>query len=126
MSDDEFGDFAAQMRLLVAEESFLWELPAGSRDLLGDGRWRHHGPWRQEDCAAAMKLWFDAGWLALMQGWSDRQLLPSALAPGMLASPQAWVLSGDGSRSIAVVATEVGEAVSWSDWVASLSALRGQ
>ncbi len=40
MTDDQFADFTDQIRLLVAEESYLWELPVGSRDLVGDGEWR--------------------------------------------------------------------------------------
>jgi hypothetical protein len=123
MTDDEFDDFAEQMRVLVAEGSYLWEFPPGSRDLLGNGEWREHGPWRQEDCAAAVKLWLDEGLLSLVGLPPEEDQLSETAARNVLASPQAWMTSTDGSTNIAVVPTEAGEALAWADWLARLSVL---
>lgn len=92
MNDDEFADFTDQMRLLVAEGSYLWELPAGSRDLIGEDKWLYYGPWRQEDCAAAVHLWFDAGLVSLLRRWPEEQALTATDAREVLAA--AKVLGG--------------------------------
>ena len=126
MSADQFADFTEQMRLLVAEESHLWEFPAGSRDLVGDDQWLHHGPWRQEDCSAAVHLWFDAGLVFLLRRWPEDQSLGTSEARAVLAAPESWVMSGDGSANapVALLSTEAGEALAWDDWRSMLSALR--
>ena len=61
MTDDEFQDFVAEMRTLVAEEAYVWEVPSVVQDNLGDGAVRVQGPWRQEDCAVALRTWYQAG-----------------------------------------------------------------
>ncbi len=92
MTDDEFADFTDQMRLLVFEESYLWELPMGSRDLVGDDEWLYHGAWRQEDCSAAVHVWFDAGLVSLLRRWPEEQPLATSEAREVLAARESWVL----------------------------------
>jgi hypothetical protein len=60
MTLDQFVDFTNWMRLLVAEQAGLWEFPKGGIELAG-GRAVQHGPWRQQDCCAALLIWLDAG-----------------------------------------------------------------
>jgi hypothetical protein len=124
MTNEEFADFADQMRLLVAEESYLYELPLGSRDSLGDDSWRLHGPWRRDDCAAAVNLWFDAGLVSLLRRWPTDELLASPTAREVLDAPRSWVTTPDGSTCISLVETDAGEALAWGEWTALLAVLR--
>lgn len=55
------SDLVRQMRILVAEEAFLWELPQGSTDYYGGERTVAHGPWRAADCQQVVARWFDCG-----------------------------------------------------------------
>lgn len=124
MTEDQFADFTDQMRLLVAEESYLWEFPAGSRDLLGNDEWLHHGPWRQEDCSAAVHLWFDAELVFLLRRWPEEQRLGASEARAVLAAPESWAMNPDGSSNVALLATEAGEALAWDEWRSMLFSLR--
>ena len=131
MTDDEFADFTDQMRLSVAEEAYLWELPAGSRDLTGDNNWLEHGPWQQADCAAAILLWFDAGLVSLLRRWPEEQPLTAEEERQVLITPESWVLDerpvhDEHGTSFAVAATEAGDALAWDEWRALLSVLRGR
>lgn len=124
MTDEEFADFASEMRVLVAEESQLWELPLGSTDHLRDGESRRHGPWRQEDCAAAVKVWLEAGLVSLVPAYPDSELLSASAAREALDAPLTWVIPSDGSRSLCLLSTDAGDAVTWDDWIALLDGLR--
>lgn len=131
MGDVDFADFTEQMRLLVAEESYLWELPAGSRDLIGENKWRDHGPWPYADCAAALLLWLDAGLVLLLRRWPEEQPLTPEEARQVLATPESWVLDerpvhDEQVESFAVAATEAGDALAWEEWGALLSVLRSR
>lgn len=123
MTEDEFADCTDQMRLLVSEEAYLWEFPAGSRDLMGDGEWLEHGPWRREDCSAAVHVWFDAGLVSLLRRWPEDHLLATLDARAVLAVRESWAMTPDGTNC-AVAATAAGEALAWDGWRSLLSALR--
>jgi hypothetical protein len=62
MTGEQFLDFANEMYVAVAEEAYLWELPTGSCDMEADGSVQH-GPWRPEDCSAALVVGLTAGFL---------------------------------------------------------------
>lgn len=123
MTGKQFLDFANEMYVAVAEEAYLWELPTGSRDIEADGSVTH-GPWRPEDCSAALLLWLDAGLLGLLRRWPDEQPVPTEQAAELLRSPDQWVQRTDGSMNVAVVATAAGDAVPGDDWVHALHVLR--
>jgi hypothetical protein len=123
MTGEQFLDFANEMYVAVAEEAYLWELPTGSRDMEADG-WVQHGPWRPEDCSAALLVWFGAGLLGLLRRWPEEEPVPTEQATELLQSPDKWVQRPDGSMNVAVVATAEGEAVPGDDWVHALHVLR--
>ena len=123
MSDDEFADFTEQMRLLVAEGSFLWELPAGTRDHIGENKWLDHGPWQQADCAAAVHLWFDAGLLSVLRRWPEEHALTAPDAREVLDALDSWLLEQDGTN-FALEETEAGAALGWDEWRTLLRVLR--
>lgn len=125
MTDEEFHDFADQMRLVVAEESHLWDIPPGSRDMLGDDQWRIHGPWRWQDCAAAIKLWFEAGLVSFYRVWPEEVPLDSEAAREILDRPSAWVRAQDGSQ-VAVAETDRGSDLAWEAWLAILASAFGR
>jgi hypothetical protein len=122
MAGDQFLDFANEMYVAVAEEAYLWELPTGSCDMEDDGPVQH-GPWRPEDCSAALLVWFDAGLLGLLRRWPEDEAVPSEQAAELLRSPDEWVQRPDGSMNVAVVATTAGLAVPADDWVQALDVL---
>ena len=123
MTGEQFLAFVNEMYVAVAEEAYLWELPTGSCDMEGDGSVQH-GPWRPEDCSAALLVWFDAGLLGLLRRWPEEASVPSEQAAELLWSPDEWVQRADGSMNVAVVATAAGEAVSVDEWVHDLDVLR--
>lgn len=123
MTGEQFLDFANEMYVAVVEEAYLWELPTGSRDIEADG-WVQHGPWRPEDCSAALLVWFDAGLLGLLHRWPEEEPVRTEQAAELLRSPDQWVERPDGSMNVAVVATAAGEAVPGDDWVHALHVLR--
>jgi hypothetical protein len=123
MTGEQFLDFANEMYVAVAEEAYLWELPTGSRDMEADGSVQH-GPWRLEDCSAALLVWFDGGLLGLLRCWPEDEAVPSEQAAELLRSPDEWAQRPDGSMNVAVVATAAGLAVPVDDWVHALDVLR--
>jgi hypothetical protein len=123
MTGEQFLDFGDEMYVAVVEEAYLWELPTGSRDMEADGLVQH-GPWRPEDCSAALLVWFDAGLLGLLRRWPEEEPVPDEQASELLRSPDQWGQRPDGSMNVAVVATAEGEAVPADDWVHALHVLR--
>jgi hypothetical protein len=124
MTNAQFDDFAAELRWAVAEEAYLWELPGGSRDSLGDDTWREHGPWRREDCSAALTVWLDVGWVSLVRLWPHEVPLDTDAAREHLADPASWVSYRNGTTNVAVVATSEGDATPTHRWTAQLAELR--
>lgn len=55
------SDLVSQVRVLIAEEAFLWELPQRMTDYYGGGKKAVHGPWQAEDCQRILLRWFDCG-----------------------------------------------------------------
>ncbi len=55
------SDLVRQMRLLIAEQAFLWEFPQQLTDYYGADSTITHGPWRAADCQQVLARWFDCG-----------------------------------------------------------------
>src|SRR5690242_21959686 len=55
------SDLVCHMRLLIAEEAYLWELTKQVTDYYGGGRTITHGPWRAADCQQVLARWFAWG-----------------------------------------------------------------
>ena len=105
---DDLDDFLQQMEIAVLEETPLYEIPQGSRDGVAP-RAVSHGPWPASTCAAALKLWYRAGWIGLYfrdpppewglapAEWRSRLVDGKDLAVedacGLLEQPERWVLA---------------------------------
>ncbi len=55
------SDLVRQMRLLIAEETFLWELTQQVTDYHGGDKTTVHGPWLAVDCQQVLGRWFACG-----------------------------------------------------------------
>jgi hypothetical protein len=57
------ADLVSQMRAVIAEEAFLWELTEQMTDCYDGGKTVVHGPWQADDCRQVLLRWFDRGLL---------------------------------------------------------------
>src|SRR5262245_31315611 len=55
------SDLVRQMRVLIAEEIFLWEITQQVVDYFDVERPAVHGPWPAADCRQILARWFDCG-----------------------------------------------------------------
>lgn len=55
------SELVRQMRVLIAEEAFLWELTKQITDYHGGGKTVVHGPRQAADCQRILLRWFDRG-----------------------------------------------------------------
>lgn len=142
------SDLAREMRVLVAEEAFLWELTKEVTDYYGGGKTIVHGPWRAEDYQRILLCWFDRGFVdcialawATTKGsgeivhyeyvasWVSRATeagqhltLDRADARALLGDPAAWDLEGVGA-GVMLCESEAAEGLSFDDWFDALAGL---
>jgi hypothetical protein len=145
-------DLVRHMRLLIAEEAFLWELPQGGTDYYGGGRTVTHGPWRAADCQQVLARWFDCGlinciaysrgtkvrpddvvryeydadWRTRATGHGQHHLvLAREDAGALLTDPTTWSPDGIGAG---VMLCQSGQAdgLSFDDWLGKLAGLPDQ
>ena len=125
---DELRDFLCQMEIAVLEETPLYEIPLGSIDMVTPPV--DHGPWPATTCAAVLKLWHAAGWIALYlpdyprqwnivaADWCGRLVdgdLTGPDAEDLLDHPERWVL-GHADGHAAPYRTTEGEVTPWEQW----------
>jgi hypothetical protein len=125
MTAEQFVEFVVEMHLLVAEESPLWEFPAGGVSIIGGVAVRH-GPWRQQDCREALLRWLDAGLIVLspLRPDAERPYLPPAEARAALINPALWLWPPVGQTAVSVIQSPDGQAKLWPSWLAYLQPLR--
>lgn len=138
----EPSDLVREMRALVAEEAFLWELTQQVTDYYGDAQVVVHGPWKAEDCQRILLRWFDAG---LLDCTADAQRMPGASesnaswrarateagqhlilaredARALLSDSTTWDQDGIGA-AVMVCESDEADGVSFDDWFAALAGL---
>lgn len=119
MTDDEYLDFVKQLYFAVREESPLYEVPAGSIDMLTTGDVRH-GPWRAEDCSRVLSVWHATGWVSLYRYNDDASSgpeLPARYVSALIDDPEAWVRPQAWSDVVALMMTEFGAATPIDAWL---------
>jgi hypothetical protein len=119
MTGVERDDFLTELHAAVYEELSLWEVPGGSKDLLGKSE-VVHGPWRPEDCATVLRLWWSAGLLALYrcnEDGSPGDFLPAKKASALLDRPNLWVRPDTWTAVVNLAVSEVGRATELNAWM---------
>lgn len=123
MSDEAFEEFASELYVLVVEGAYLWEFAGGTIESTTEGT-RRFGPWNAADCASALHLWLEAGFLTLVRQWPEELPVREVEARRLLALPTTWHCAPDGSTNVSAEITALGEATSYDNWRQRLEALR--
>jgi hypothetical protein len=136
------------MRVLIAEEAYLWEIPEQITDYHGIGTAIVHGPWRPADCRQVLLRWFDTGLLECIAlsaateigsdevvryddeaEWRVRaarqgQVLILAVedARALLSDPSTWQREGVGA-GVMLCHSDAADGLSFDDWFAGLAGL---
>ncbi len=144
------SDLVSQMRALVAEEAFLWELTQEMTDYLGAGTTVVHGPWQAEDCQRILLRWLDrglvdciavawatrldsgeivhyeynAGWRSRATGVGQHLILDRDDAHALVGDTATWDREGAGA-GVMLCESEATEGLSFDDWLEALAGLPG-
>jgi hypothetical protein len=142
------SDLVRQLRLLIAEEAFLWELTEQVTDYYNSDVRIAHGPWRATDCQQILSRWFDCGlidciavsWATRVRsdevvhydygaGWRTRAtetgqhlILAREDAGGLLIDPSTWHQEGIGA-GVMLCQSDEADGLSFDDWIAKLAGL---
>ena len=138
-----------QMRVLIAEEAFLWDLTKQVTDYHGGGKRVVSGPWQAGNCQRVLLRWFDSGlidciaiaWAATMgsreiiryeydASWRSRAavsddgflVLGREDARALLSDPAAWGREGAGA-GVMLCESDAAEGLSLDDWLDALAGL---
>jgi hypothetical protein len=145
------SDLVSQMRVLIAEEAFLRELPQQMTDYYGGGgKTVVHGPWQAEDCQRILLRWFDRGlvdcialaWGTIVRSdeivryeynasWRSQAtevgqhlILDREDARALLADTATWDTEGVGA-GVMLSESEAADGMSFDDWFDTLAGLPG-
>ncbi len=141
------SDLVREMRILIAEEAFLWELTGQVTDYLGGCTSVVHGPWQPGDCRRVLLRWFDSGLIQCIAdawgttgsreivhfehdaSWRSRAaergqflILDREDARALLDDPATWDRDGAGA-GVMVCESDAAEGLSFNDWLDALAAL---
>jgi len=142
------SDLVREMRILIAEEAFLWELTEQVTDYHGGGRSVVHGPWQAGDCRRVLLRWFDRGLIQCIAdawgktagsreivhfehdaSWRSRAaergqflILDREDARALLDDPATWDREGAGA-GVMVCESDATEGLSFGDWLDALTGL---
>jgi hypothetical protein len=140
--------FVRQMRVLIAEEAFLWGLTAQVTDYYGGGKKVVHGPWQAGDCRRVLLRWFDSGLVDCIAAawgtakgsgeivrceydasWRSRAaergrflILDREDARALLSDPAAWDRDGAGA-GVMLCESDAAEGLLPDDWLDALAGL---
>ena len=144
----EPSDLVRQMRILVEEEAFLWEVPQAMTDYHGSGQRITHGPWNPNDCVQILVRWFernlldciatswatlvrsdevvryeyDAAWRARATEVGQHLVLAREDAGALLRDPSTWRKAGVGA-GVMLCRTDASDGMSFEEWCDALSGL---
>jgi hypothetical protein len=136
------------MRVLIAEEAFLWELIEQVTDYYGGGKKVVHGPWQAEDCQRVLLRWFDSqlidciavAWVTTKgsreivrceynASWRSRAtergqflILNREDARALLSDPATWDRQGAGA-GVMLCESDAAEGLLFDDWLDALVGL---
>jgi hypothetical protein len=142
------SDLVRQMRVLIAEEAFLWEVTQRMTDYYGGGKTVAHGPWQAGDCQRILLRWFDRGlvdciadaWATTVgsgeivyyeysASWRSRAtevgqhlILDREDARALLSDPATWDRAGAGA-GVMLCQSDKAEGLLFDDWLATLAGL---
>lgn len=142
------SDLVRQMRVLIAEEAFLWEITQQMTDYYGGGKTVVHGPWQVGDCQRILLRWFDCGLVDCIAdagvttggsgeivyyehnaSWRSRAtevgqhlILDRQDVRALLSDPATWDRVGAGS-GVMLCPSDKAEGLSFDDWFAALAGL---
>jgi hypothetical protein len=142
------SDLVRQMRLLIAEEAFLWGLTQQVTDYYDTERTIAHGPWQAADCQQVLARWFDCGLIdCIALSWAtkvrsdevvhyeydadwrtrateDGQYLVLARddAGALLSDPSTWRADGIGA-GVMLCESDQADGLSFDAWFSKLAGL---
>lgn len=142
------SDLVHQMRLLIAEEAFLWELTRQVTDYYDSERTVAHGPWQAADCQQVLERWFECGlidcialsWATKVRSdevvhyeydadWRTRTtedgqhlILARDDARALLSDPNTWRPDGSGA-GVMLCESDQADGLSFDAWFGKLAGL---
>lgn len=142
------SDLVRQMRALIAEEAFLWELTEQITDYYGGGKKVVHGPWQAGDCQRVLLRWLDSGLIdCIAAAWDTTKgsreiihdeynaswqspatergqflILEREDARALLSDPATWDRQSAGA-GVMLCESDAAEGLSFDDWVDALVGL---
>lgn len=145
------SDLVRQMRVLIAEETFLWELTQLVTDYYDTDRTVVHGPWRAADCQQILARWFDCGlidciatswatkvrsdevvhyeydadWRARATEHGQYLVLARDDAGALLSDPSTWRADGVGA-GVMLCESDQADGLSFDAWFGKLAGLPDQ
>ena len=142
------SDLVCQLRILIAEEAYLWEFPQQVTHYYGSESTVVHGPWQPADCRQILTRWFDCGLIdCIATSWATKVrsdevvhyeydaawrkgttehgqylILAHDDAGALLSDPSTWNADGDGG-GVMLCASDEADGLSFDAWFGKLAGL---